>query len=282
MDRRLSYTEERLLMARGEPVSLGRYGLRRKLGAGASSTVWAAYDPEEDHEVAVTLMRTLHGRDGHRDELAEQAAAWQRVDHPNVAKISDLGTFVDPRDGTGRCAGVFVVRELVSGVALQRWLDTLPPGPNTTAAILEVFCAAGQGLAAAHGAGVVHRDVCPASIIVGYDGKSAQLIDFAGHEALPMTPSDGVEVPRYPAPELRQGREPSVLSDQYSLCASLLAALRGHGARVNRRLRQVLERGMAEAPEQRWPSMAALLQAIGRTRSGWYRAVSSVLGDRAA
>lgn len=282
VDRIHTYTEERLLTARREPVSLGRYALRKKLGAGASSTVWASYDPETDREVAVTLMRTLRGREGERAELADQAVAWQQVDHPNVAAISDVGMFVDPRDETGRCAGVFVVRELLSGVALQRWLDTLPPGPSTTGPILEIFQAAGKGLAAAHAAGLVHRDVCPASIIVGYGGDSAQLIDFAGHDALPMGPSDGVEAPRYPAPELRTGAEPDALGDQYSFCASLRAALEGHGARINRRLRQVLARGMAESPQERWPSMQALVQAIGRTRSGWYRAVSSVLGDRAA
>lgn len=268
-----------MLTARHQPVSLGRYALRRKLGAGASGTVWASYDPESDREVAVTLMRTLRGRDGERAELADQARAWQRVEHPNVAAISDVGMFVDPRDGTGRCAGVFVVRELVSGVALQRWLDTLPPGPGTTSPILGVFLAAGRGLAAAHAAGVVHRDICPASIIVGYGGDTAQLIDFAGCDALPMGPGDGIETPRFPAPELRQGAAPDARSDQYSFCASLHAALAGHGARVSRRLRNVLARGMADSPQERWPSMDALVQAIARARSGWYRAV---LGDHAA
>lgn len=276
-----SYIEQPLLEAHRQPVSLGRYALRRKLGAGASSTVWAAYDPEDDHEVAVTLMRSLRGRDGQRDELADQARAWQQVDHPNVAKISDVGVFGDPRDDSGRRAGVFVVRELISGVALQRWLDTLPAGPATTNQLLEVFCAAGRGLAAAHAAGLVHRDTCPASMIMGYDGV-VRLVDFAGRDALPMGPADGVEAPRYPAPELQQGSTPDAFADQYSFCASLLDALHGHGARVNRRLRTVLARGMAEDPQHRWPSMDQLLHAIGRARSGWYRAVTSMLGDRAA
>lgn len=274
----MSYSdvEQPLFTARHQPVSLGRYALRRTLGAGASGTVWAAYDPELEREVAVTLMRT---RGSARAELVERARAWQRIDHPNVAKISDVGLFLDPRDPTRRRMGVFLVRELVPGVDLQQWLNTLPEPRDAAVGdrMLALFVAAGRGLAAAHAEGLVHRDFCPASVIVGHDGV-ARVVDFGSAEARPMSPTDRLEVPRYPAPELQAGTRSDARADQYGLCASLESALSREGAVViESRLRRVLERGMSERPEERWPGMDELLRAIERSRSGWFGAVASAL-----
>lgn len=274
------FTEQPLFTARRKPVSLGRYALRRKLGAGVSGTVWAAYDPELEREVAVTLMRTRHDA---REALAERAAAWQRIDHPNVARIRDVGLFLDPRDATGRRTGVFLARDLVPGVDLQSWIDARPATRDEadTAEILSLFQAVGRGLAAAHAEGLVHRDCCPASVIVGRDGV-ARLVDFAGPGARPMSPSDRDPTPRYPAPEVRRGAQPDARADQFGFCASLWAALhRDPSAPIEPRLRQALARGMADRPEDRWPSMDELLEAIERSRSGWFRAVTSVLRKQA-
>lgn len=272
-------TEQPLLMAQRRPVSLGRYALRRKLGGGVSGTVWAAFDPETGREVAVTLMRASGPA---RAQLCERARAWQRIDHPNVAKIRDVGLFLDPRDTTRRRSGVYLMRDFVPGVALQTWLDGLPT-PLDAAAIehvLALFCAAGRGLAAAHAEGLVHRDPCPASVIVGHDGIP-RVVDFGGPEAKPMTPSDLDVAPRYPAPETRRGEVPDARADQYGFCAALLATLdRDARAPLDRRLRAALERGMAERPEDRWPSMDELVRAIERSRSGWFRGVAQALPRR--
>jgi serine/threonine protein kinase len=270
-------TEQPLLMAQRKPVSLGRYALRRKLGGGTSGTVWAAFDPESGREVAVTLMRASGPA---RERLAERARAWQRVDHPNVAKIRDVGLFLDPRDATRRRSGVYLMRDFVPGVALQTWLDSLPPklDASATERVLTLFCAAGRGLAAAHAAGLVHRDPCPASVIVGHDGV-ARVVDFGGPEARPLSPSDLDVVPRYTAPEIRRGDVPDVRADQFGFCAALMATLtRDSSARLDRRLRAALERGMADRPEERWPSMDELVRTIERSRSGWFRGVTQVLG----
>lgn len=270
-------TEQPLLMAQRKPVSLGRYALRRKLGAGLCGTVWAAFDPESGREVAVTLMRSSGPA---RARLAERARAWQRIDHPNVAKIRDVGLFLDPRDTTRRRSGVYLMRDFVPGVALQTWLDGLPVrlDPSATERVLALFCAAGRGLAAAHAQGLVHRDPCPASVIVGHDGV-ARVVDFGGPDARPMSPSDLESVPRYTAPEIRRGEVPDARADQYGFCAALLAVLqRDPSVRIDRRLRATLERGMAERPEDRWPAMDELVRAIERSRSGWFRGVAQVLG----
>ncbi len=269
-------TEQPLLMAQRKLVSLGRYALRRKLGAGLSGTVWAAFDPEQGREVAVTLMRASGAA---RERLAGQARAWQRLDHPNVAKIRDVGLFLDPRDTTRRRMGVYFVRDLVSGVALQQVLDAMPAPLDLSATdrVLALFCEAGRGLAAAHAVGLVHRNPCPASVIVGHDGV-ARVIDFGGSDGRPLNPSDGDVVPHYPAPEVRRGDVPDARADQYSFCAALLAALsREPDARIDRRLQQALARGMSDDPAARWPSMDELLRVIERRRTGWFRGVTSVL-----
>lgn len=268
------FVEQSLFVARHKPVSLGRYALRRKLGAGISGTVWAAYDPELDREVAVTLMRT---RGDAREELAERAAAWQQLDHPNVAKILDVGLFLDPRDEAGRRMGVFLARDFVAGIDLQSWLDGRPVTRDETETeqILSVFCAAGRGLAAAHAAGLVHRDCCPASVIVGRDGV-VRVVDFAGSGARPMSPSDRDPAPRYPAPEVRRGATPDARSDQFGFCSALWTALtRDPEAELPPRLQRAIERGMAKRPEERWPSMDELLRAIERGRSGWFKSVTA-------
>jgi len=269
--------EQPLLMAQRRPVSLGRYALRRKLGGGLSGTVWAAFDPEAGREVAVTLMRASGPA---RERLAERARAWQRLDHPNVAKIRDVGLFLDPRDATRRRSGVYLMRDFVPGVALQQYLDGLPAKLELADVdrVLTLFCAVGRGLAAAHAAGLVHRDPCPASVILGHDGVP-RVVDFGGSDARPLTPSDLDVAPRYFAPETRRGEVPDARADQYAFCAALMAVLtRDPGTPLDKRLRAALERGMADRPEDRWPAMDELLRAIERSRSGWFRNVAAALG----
>lgn len=273
MEKGTSYTEHALLAVRGRPVSLGRYSLRRKLGAGASSTVWAAHDPESGREVVVTLILSLGSHHDGRAEQAEQARRWEAVDHLNVARVCETGTFMDPRDESRRLTGVFIVREMVPGVALHRWLDTL--SPITADRVLEVFCAAGRGLAAAHHAGLVHGDFESSSVVVGFDGVP-RVVGFAAPGAPSQRrSSDGL------APELLTGATVDARADQYGFCAVLRTAFSRPELRASRRLLETLDRGLSPRPEDRWPSMEALVRALERSRSGWFRAVSTILGNRA-
>jgi serine/threonine-protein kinase len=275
-----AYSEVPLYATQEDLGALGRYALRRELGANASGTVWTAFDPETDQEVAVTLMRTRFGRADERANVLEVAKRWLDFAGPNVARVLEVGLFVDPRDPDHPRTGVYVVRDRVAGTDLQHWLDTLPANlvPPATAQILDFMVAAGHGLAAIHRAGLVHRDVRPATIVVGYDG-TATLVDFATDGALPMRPSENDEAPRYPAPELREGATADARADQYSFCATLHGALsRQPDVRLSRRLREVIARGMAERPEDRWASMDELLAALTKSRSGWFRVLAAALG----
>lgn len=279
-----AHIDQPLFISEHELRSLGRYALRRVMGSSASGSVCAAYDPETGHEVAIHMMRTLPGHADARDLLLAEAEAWQSLGHPCIAAILDIGTFVDAAHPSGRSHGVFVVRECLPGIDLQRWLDALPANvtPSVLDQVLDRFTTVGRGLAAAHSAGLVHRDVRPANMMVSFDGQ-AWLIDFASVHAVPVRASHAAETPRFPAPELRTGAEADARSDQYSFCASLSAALSKHaGFRVNRRVRDALVRGMAERPEDRWPTMDHLLRALHRGRSGLFQAVASVLKSKRA
>ena len=137
--------------------TLGRYVLIARLGAGGMGVVYSAYDPELDRRVAVKVLRRTRAG----DKLREEARAIAKLAHPNVIAVHDVGE----ADGE-----VFLAMEHVEGQTLRDWLRT----PRSTSEILDVFVQAGRGLAAAHAAGLVHRDVKPSNMMVGSDGRADQ------------------------------------------------------------------------------------------------------------
>lgn len=249
--------------------SIGRYGLRKVLGTGASGTVYAGFDPETGRDVAINLM--LAGRKADAvDALLYEARTWASLDHPHLLHVHEVGTYVDPRDPTRR--GVYVVRDIVSGMDMQRWLDALAqPVTISPSQLLGMFLDAGGALAAAHDAGLVHGGFSPASILVGYDGH-VTINDFASRYAKPMGDTDQFTAVAYSAPEVHEGARHSRMSDQYSFCAALSTSLdRIKPGKAPKRIQAILDRGMSADPTERWPSLEALLSALGRTRHGLLR-----------
>jgi tetratricopeptide (TPR) repeat protein/predicted Ser/Thr protein kinase len=323
------------------PVRLGHHVLLHKLGAGGMGVVYAAYDERLDRRVAIKLLRR-QGRPGAGLRLVREAQALARLSHPNVVQIYEIGEFEDQP---------FLVMELIDGFTLKRWRAEQP---RTRAEILEVFLAAGRGLAAAHAKGLIHRDFKPDNVMIRRDGVVV-VMDFglARGDERPELPLDELEptdepgnVPTGDPPELppepilpmtsASGSNPSVRSnelertltevgtvigtvgymapeqlfgesvlhdrcDQFSFCAALWEALydrrpfRGTHLEAFARsvlrgppkppeqsdvpvwLRKVLERGLALNPDDRWPSMNDLLDALQRDptrrRRGWLTAV---------
>ena len=261
------------LLARG--TNLGRYVLLDPVGRGGMGVVYSAFDPELDRKVAIKFLRPGKGANpvAARPQLLAEAQAIARLSHPNIVTVHDVGTF----DGE-----VFFAMEYVKGETLRRAQQAGLVGLQHT---LSLYTAAGEGLAAAHRAGIIHGDFKPENVLVGEDGR-VRVTDFglarAVHEHAPRFAG----TPAYMAPEHWRGQASDVRSDQYSFCLALLEAVDGkrpeevEEASPSRppepvslrrrtlpaRLSRVLARGLAVDPAQRWPSMDALLDALRQAR----------------
>ncbi len=150
-------------------AQVGRYIVLERLGQGGMGVVYKAYDPELDRRIALKLLRIRQNTESRanraRDRLLREAQALAQLSHPNVVSAYDAGTVA---------GDVFVVMELVEGDTLNRWIEKNHPPRRR---IVEAMIAAGRGIAAAHQAGLIHRDIKPGNIIVGDDGR-VRVLDF--------------------------------------------------------------------------------------------------------
>ncbi|MGW1957384.1 protein kinase domain-containing protein [Streptomyces sp. NPDC001920] len=208
-----------------ERLIAGRYRLLSPLGEGGMGTVWRAHDELLHREVAVKEVRAPHGLPASEVErmyarLEREAWAAARVANRNVVTVYDVAT----QDGRP-----WIVMELVRGISMAELLDAEGPlSPQRAAHIgAEVLSA----LRAAHEAGVLHRDVKPANVLLSNDGRVV-LTDFGiamveGSSALTMT-GEVIGSPEFLAPERALGRTPGPESDLWSLGVLLYAAVEGN------------------------------------------------------
>ncbi|MBS2018043.1 MAG: protein kinase [Deltaproteobacteria bacterium] len=254
--------------------TIGRYVLRRVLGQGGMGVVYEAVDPELHRVVALKVLRSDLGREQRR--LLGEAQAMAKLAHPNVVTIHDVGRTAPPDER------VYIVMALVDGVSLRHWLAR---SERTLPEMLDAFEQAAEGLRAAHAAGLVHRDFKPENVFVGADGR-VLVGDFG--LAMPLEGDGATNTAEgslaYMAPEQRKGDKVDARSDQYAFAVALREALRDRAA-VPSWLRRVLERGTRDAPEDRFPTMDAVIEALraGRTGAKRRRLVAAVtLGLAAA
>ncbi len=182
--------------------SIGRYVVVSRLGEGSMGMVYLVYDPKLDRRVALKVLRrrrrssrATHER---QQRLRREAMAMAQLNHAHVVTVHDVGV------ADGR---VFLAMDYVEGQTLRDWLDAKRRPWNK---VLRTLVYAGQGLAAAHAAGVIHRDFKPENVLVGNDG-SVKVMDFglarprgAGER------SSGVTDARRSSGD---GAEPSVVDD---------------------------------------------------------------------
>ena len=256
-------------------TNLGRYVLLDQVGRGGMGVVYSAFDPELDRKVAIKFLRGGRGNSAAaaRALLLSEAQAVARLSHPNIVTVHDVGTF----DGE-----VFFAMEYVKGETLLR---AQRPGLAALQDTLALYLAAGEGLAAAHRAGIVHGDFKPENVLVGED-KRVRVTDFGLARAVSEHAPRFAGTPAYMAPEHWRGFPSDVRSDQYSFCVALLEAIEGRRPEeveeasptrppdpvslrrraLPARVSRVLARGLAVDPTQRWPSMDALLDALREAR----------------
>jgi len=283
------------------PVRCGRFTLLHKLGEGAMGEVYRAHDPELRRDVAIKLLHD-DGSDPRIDlaatRMRAEARALARLAHPNVVSVLAIG-----RDG-GR---TWIAMELVVGTSLARWCER-PRDADTTRRALVILRAAAEGLAAAHAAGLVHRDFKPANVLVGDDAR-VKVADFGLARADRPSTADGevtgedagarvqgrtrssamVGTPRYMAPEQCMQRPVDARSDQFAFAVSAWEVLTGDTPFAGRTLAQRLESIVAghldEASAARLPRRlrAVLRRALQADPDRRYASMSELLAgwDRA-
>jgi serine/threonine protein kinase len=182
--------------APAERVAVGRYEIESRLGAGGMGVVYRAHDPDLERPVAVKLLHADSSTDDKaRARMLREARALAKLSHPNVITVYDVGT------DDGR---VFVAMELVAGRDLRRWLEQ-SKGAADWREVLELFIAAGRGLAAAHEASLIHRDFKAENVLVGNDGR-VRVLDFGlarVHDNVAGRDAQS-EAGRAPPPDLQQ------------------------------------------------------------------------------
>lgn len=257
--------------------TLGRFELRRILGQGAQSTVWLAFDPRMEREVAIKVMRT--GADSDTQAIAQwlqEARSVSRVAHPNIVAVHEA----DIQDSYP-----YLVFEYVAGQTLSQLLSqrgALPPA-EAVGLMMDVL----DAIAAAHAAGVVHRDLKPSNVLVNANGH-AWVTDFGIAARIRDKNDSGQDAPSggtagYMSPEAANGEAPSVCMDIFSAGVVLAELLMGKpliqekeahraiyrvlneqlvlpanmSADVNDQLRAIVMRAIARDPVQRFASARA-------------------------
>lgn len=197
----------------------GRYRVERRLGTGGMATVDLAVDLELEREVALKRLHPHLVTDQMVDRFRREAQAAARLRHPGVVTVHDWG-FDDDTP--------YLVMELIEGPSLRTALTRrgrLAPGEA-----LAVLAPAMAGLAAAHRAGIVHRDVTPGNVLLGHDGAS-KMADFGlarpVASASVTVPDAVVGSPHYLSPEAARGDRLDARSDVYSLGCVLYECLTG-------------------------------------------------------
>lgn len=228
-----------------EPFRAGRYVILQHVGHGAMGNVYAAYDPDLDRKVAVKVLRDSTRGRPLPASLDREARAMAKLTHPHVVTVFDVG----------HCErGVFVAMEYVEGQTLRNWLKQQE---RSWREILAAFVQAGQGLAAAHAAGVIHHDFKPDNVLVSVGGlvkvadfglarvaagtaaavsgelgdsavsRASQSAGMASGSATPTQASERgpVGTLAYMAPERHLLCPADARSDQFSFCVALHEAL---------------------------------------------------------
>ena len=221
--------------------TIGRFDLLEFLGEGGMGSVYLAYDRRLDRRLAVKFLRATDGDERAQARLLREAQALARLSHPNIVAVHEV--WEEERR-------IYVAMEYVEGESLSAWQAE----ERTWQVLLEAYCQAGEGLAAAHDAELVHRDFKPDNAIRREDGV-VKVLDFGLARAVALETADrSGEPPRrdrddgdgsimldenasltrtgaimgtpvYMSPEQHLGAVAGPQSDQYSFCVALWEAL---------------------------------------------------------
>ena len=269
-----------------KPLStLGRFELRRQLGQGAQSTVWLAYDPRMEREVAIKVLRPTAGADVQAvKQWLQEARNVGRVKHPSIVPVYEA----DIQDQY-----TYLVFEYVAGDTLAALIAKkgAMPARDAVAILMDVL----DAISVAHSEGVIHRDLKPSNILMDTTGR-ARIMDFGIAARVRNTDLEGgVAVGGtigYLSPEAIAGAQPAPSMDLFS-CGLVLAELligkplvqesdpsramyrlahenlslpTALGSDVDDGLRTLVNRALARDPQQRFNGARAFFDALSAWR----------------
>ena len=258
-------------------AKVGRYTLVALLGQGGMGTVYTAHDPELDRRVAIKVLHGPHpGATEMHARFVREARLMAKLVHPNIVTVFDAGEMP---------GGAYIVMELVEGTSLEGWLEEKVRPP---AEILPKYLMAGYALAAAHGAGIVHRDFKPANVLLDRKGRVA-VADFGIASVVESAEANPARVaavdvtmtragvilgtPAFMSPEQFLGERADARTDQFSFAVALYESLFGEppfrGETVQERSAEVLAgtpRPLPRETRERVPPGVydALIRALSR------------------
>ncbi|MFN0169426.1 MAG: protein kinase domain-containing protein [Bryobacteraceae bacterium] len=292
---------------------LGRYRIEEFLGRGGVGLVYRARDTEADRTVAlkIFLPRSL-SNPANRRRLETECRAVAALDHPNVVKVFELANVDEVQ---------FLAMEYIGGETLAQRIRS---GPLTRNEVVRIAGQIAEGLSAAHQAGIVHRDIKPANLMIDGTG-TVKIVDFGlcrwsppdregAQDTVTLTEKHLIRgTVAYLSPELIEGKRPDARSDLFSFGAVLHEMVTGKRAfsaptaaatlgailhtqpaalrSIPVELRALVARCLEKDPERRFPSAAALLNAVRALKTpsrfgGWFdevrRAIPRVAGYAAA
>ena len=201
------------------PTQCGRYRVIDEIGRGGMGIVYRAYDPQLHREVALKLLSPSREDPEWHERLVAEARAASALDHPNVCTIYDIGESDDGRP--------YLAMAYYQGVTLK---DRLKEGPLTPEQAVDVAIQVALALDHAHRAGIVHRDVKPANVMLPQSG-GVKMLDFGiarredGSDLTRTGARPGT--PAYMAPEQVRGERIDARADVWSLGVVLYEMLTG-------------------------------------------------------
>jgi serine/threonine protein kinase len=270
----------------------GKYRLLALLGEGGMGTVWRAHSVVLDIDVAIKVLRGDHGEGIAADRLLREAQATAALGHPAIVRVFEFG-----ETPTGE---PFLVMERLEGLSLAEWLAQR--GRLSAEQAVQMLLPIVDGLVAAHAHGIIHRDVKPANIIAVPDREGAynpKIVDFGiakmAKPGGPILTEYGTVIGsvEYMSPEQADGRIVGEQSDVWALCVTLYELVTGRRPFEGRSapamlmalytktpvptielaagdadLWAILARGLEKSPDERWPTMRALGQALATWATG--------------
>ena len=256
--------------------TLGPYAIRAELGHGGMGVVYTAHDPRLDRQVAIKVLTAdLTRDDTAKQRFLQEAKAASALDHPNICTIHEIN---ETDDGQ-----LYLVMAYYHGETLKQRIGR---GPLALDEAVDIATQVGQGLAEAHGAGIVHRDIKPANLLIATSG-TVKILDFglaklAGTEGMTQT-GQTVGTVAYMSPEQARGEEVDHRTDIWSLGVVLYEMLSGQQPFRGENLLSISGAIQHDSPPVLTGDSSSLsgvvVRSLHKSQSQRYQAVAELLGD---